>query len=248
MPKKIEGGKFVEARADVIVIPKQNVEFPAHPSPKTEEAKEKEQDRMTKFIHKEGFRMVMNNPEQHCLLVDDGLGIGMFRSLEEIYDYVKKGHPATDIQIYKSFLADNGYPQDFHKLPPEVWKKWDEIPEEVKQAIRENGADIIYVRKTAELKTGERVIHPNSKFKSKPQEKEMTKEERKKEIEKCIKYIHGLGFKVGKFGDGEVGIAIDSKNVLGPFASLKDAYSYLKEGYHLADIESLRKIDGSTVH
>ena len=247
MPKEFEGGKFVENSSNIMVIPKQDVEFSAPPSPKTEEAKTSKREEMIAFIHKEGFGMVMNDIEQHCLLVEDGLGIGMFHSLEEIYQYVKKGHPAADVQMYKSFLAANGYPQDFHKLPPEVWSNWDKLPEEVKQIIRENGADI-YVRKTEEIKTGERVIHPNPRFKSKPQEKEKSKEEQKREIEKCIKYIHGLGFKIGKFGDGEIGIALDAKNVFGPFASLEDAYRYLKEGYHLKDIESLKKIDGSTVH
>ena len=38
-------------------------------------------------------------------------------------------------------LVANGYPVDFHKLPLEVWNKWDELPEEAKSAIREKGAD-----------------------------------------------------------------------------------------------------------
>ena len=272
MPKEIESGKFIETRSDIIVIPKQDIEFPAHPSPKTEDVSDKEPDRMTEdvsdkepdrmtedvsnkepdrmteFIHKEGFKIITNNPEQYCLLVDDGLGIGMFGSVKEIYDYVKNGYPAADIQKWKSFLAANECPHDFHKLPPEVWNKWDELPEKVKQAIRENGSDSVYTRIMEKIKTGERLIYPNPKFKSKPNEREMTQEEQKREDEKCVKYIRDLGFQMGRFGDGEVGIAIDSNNVLGPFASLEDAYNYLKGGYHLGDIESLKKIDGSTVH
>ena len=42
---------------------------------------------MVDFIHKKGFQMAINNPEQRCLLVDEALGIGIFKSLEEIEIY-----------------------------------------------------------------------------------------------------------------------------------------------------------------
>ena len=98
MPKQFEGCEIAETRIDVLVIPKQDVGFSASSQPNTEEAKIKERDRMVDFIHKKGFQMAMNNPDQRCLLVDEGLGIGIFKSLEEIYDYVKKGYPAADIE------------------------------------------------------------------------------------------------------------------------------------------------------
>ena len=48
-------------------------------------------EEMVAFIHKEDFKMVINDPEQRYLFVDEGLGIGIFKPLEEIYDYVKRG-------------------------------------------------------------------------------------------------------------------------------------------------------------
>ena len=248
MSKKFEGGEIIEPRKDVIIIPKQDVEFSNPPQPKTEKGRTNKRDEMIAFIHKEGFQMVANNPEQRCLLVDEGLGIGMFRSLEEIYDYVKKGHPAADIKRYKSSLVANGYPEDFHKLPSELWKNWDEIPEEAKQAIRDRGVGIVEMRKIEENESGERVIQPNPKFQAKSDERKGTKEDQKREDEKYIKYIYASGFKVGQFSDNEVGIAIDAKHVIGPFPSLEAAYRYLKEKHHLIDIASIKEMDDPTIH
>ena len=96
MPEEPEGGEIIKPREDIIVVPRQNVKFSTPPLSETEEDKSKIQDEMIAFIRKKGFDMAMNDPQQRCLLIDEGLGIGVFRSLEEIYDYVKKGHPATD--------------------------------------------------------------------------------------------------------------------------------------------------------
>ena len=244
MSKEFESCGIVEARMNVLVIPKQDVEFSNPIEPKTEEAK----DKMVAFIHKEGFKMVMDDPEHRCLLVDDGLGIGMFSSLEEIYHYVKNGYPAADIERYKSSLAAKGYPEDFHKLPFELQRKWEEIPEEAKQAIREKGADIVEVRKIEENEDGDRIIQPNTKFQSKPEEEGKSKEDQRREDEKRIKYIHDSGFQIAGFSDGKIGIAIDPKHVIGPFLSLEDAVRYLKEEHHLVDITSIKEVDDPTVH
>ena len=248
MSKEFEGGEIIEHREDVIIIPRQDVEFSAPPSPKTEEAKTSKRDEMIAFIHKKGFEMVANNPEQRCLLVDTGLGIGMFRSLEEIYQYVKEGYPTADIERYKSSLAANGYPEDFHKLPFALIRKWDELPEKIKQDIREQGVGIVEMRKVEESEAGERVIQPDPKFQTKPKEREGTKEEQKREDEGYIKYIYDTGFKIGRFDDGEVGIKIDSKSIIGPFPSLEAAYRYLKEERHLVDIASIKGMDNPTIH
>ena len=250
MPKEMEfeGAEIIKPREDVIIIPKQDVEFSANPSPNTEEASNKERDRMLDFIHKEGFEMAMNNPDQRCLLVDEGLGIGIFKSLEEIYDYVKKGYPAADIERYRSSLAADGLPQDLHKLPPEVRERWDELPEDVKQTIREKGADIIEMRKIEETEDGERVIHPDPKFQTEQGKRNGTKEEQKKEDEKRLEYIQDSGFHVYAFGDGEVGVKIEAKHIIGPFPSLESAYRYFKEGHHLTDIGSIKELDSPTMH
>ena len=204
MSKEFEGCEVAETRIDVLVIPKQDVEFSASPQPKTEEDRTKERDKMIDFIHKKGFEMAMNNPDQRCLLVDEGLGIGIFKSLEEIYDYVKKGYPAADIERYKSSLAADGLPQDLHKLPPEVRERWNELPEDVKQTIREKGADIIEMRKIEETEDGERIVHPDPKFQTEHEKREGTKEEQRREDEKRLEYIQDSGFHVYAFGDGEV--------------------------------------------
>ena len=246
MPKEMEfeSGESITTRMDVIVIPKQDVGFSDPPQPKTKEDK----DEMVAFIHKEGFKMVMDDPEHRCLLVEDGLGIGMFKSLEEIYDYVKRGCPAADIEKWKSFLADKGYPADFHKLPPEMWNQWEDVPEEAKQAIREKGAGIVEMVKIEKNEDGHRIIHPNPKFQPKPDDVERTKEEQRKYVEKHVKYIYKSGFQVAKTGDGQAGIAIDGNTVIGPFLSLEDAARYLKEGHHLFDITTIKEMDEPTVH
>ena len=123
MPKKFKGGEITKPRENVIVIPRQDVEFFAPPSPETEEAKTKIQDEMIAFIRQKGFDTAMDDSNQRCLLIDEGLGICPFKSLEEVYDYVKKGYVTADIERYKSSLATNGYPEDFHKLPFQVIKK-----------------------------------------------------------------------------------------------------------------------------
>ena len=250
MPKEIEfkGGETIETRADVIVIPKQDVGFSDPPQLKTKEAKSKMRDEMTAFIHKQGFKMVMTDPKQQCLLVDDGLGIGMFKSLEEIYDYVKGGYPAADVEKWKSFLANKGYPEDFHKLPPEMWNQWENMPEEAKQAIREKGAGIVETVKIEISGDGKRLIHPNPKFQPKPDDVERTKEEQRRYVEKHVKYIYKSGFQVTKTSDGKAGIAIDANTVIGPFLSLEDACRYIKEGHHLFDITTIKGRDKPTVH
>ena len=248
MSKEFESCGIVEARMNVLIIPKQDVEFSNPIEPKTEEAEAKEYDRMFAFIHEKGFQMVMNNPEQRCLLVDDGLGIGMFSSLEEIYHYVKNGYPAADIEKWKSFLADEGYPADFHKLPFELQRKWEDMPEEAKQAIRERGAGIVEVVKIEESEDGKRVIHPNPKFQPEPDDVERSEEEQRKYVEKHVKYIYKSGFKVAKTDGGQAGIAIDANTVIGPFLSLEDAVRYLKEEHHLFDIASIKEVDDPTVH
>ena len=247
MSKEFEG-EIIETRMDVIIISRQDVEFSAPPSPKTEEAKIKERDRMVDFIHKKGFEMAMNNPEQRCLLIDEGLAIGIFKSLEEIYDYVKKGYPAADIERYRSSLAADGLPQDLHKLPPEVRERWDELPEDVKQTIREKGAGIIEMRKIEETEDGERIVHPDPKFQSEHEKREGTREEQRREDEKRLEYIQDSGFHVYAFGDGEVGIKIDDKHIIGPFPSLGAACRYFKEGHHLTDIGSIKELDSPVVH
>ena len=239
MSKEFEGD--IKPRSDVVVIPRQNVKFSNPPEPKTEE-------QMIAFIRKEGFSMVVIDTERRCLLVDEGLGIGLFRSLEQIYDYVKKGYPAADIERYQSSLNANGLPQDFHKLPPEMWNQWDDLPEEAKQAIREKGADIVEMVKFETRQGGKRVIHPNPKFQPKHQEKEKTKEEQRINAEKCVQYILKSGFQLDRFDDGSVGIAIDDKQTIGHFSSLEDAVQYLEEGHHLGDIASLKTMDEPTVH
>ena len=248
MSKEFESGEIITPRDDVIIIPKQDVEFSASPQPKTEEAKIKERDRMLDFIRKKGFEMAMNNPAQRCLLVDEGLAIGLFRSLEEIYQYVKEGYPTADIERYKSSLAASGYPEDFHKLPFEVIQKWDELPEKIKQEIRERGVGIVEMRKIEEHEDGERLIHPDPKFQTEPDDREGDKEEQKKEDEKHMEYIRESGFQVCASEDGEVGVKIDAKHIIGPFASLEVACRYFKEGHHLTDIRSIKEIDKPTMH
>ena len=143
MPKEPEGGEIIKPREDIIVVPRQNAKFSTPPLSEAEEGKSKIQDEMIAFIRKKGFDMAMSTPRQRCLLIDEGLGIGPFKSLEEIYDYVKKGYPAADIERYKSSLVVNGYPEDFHKLPFQVIKRGNELPEEVRQTIREKGIGIV---------------------------------------------------------------------------------------------------------
>ena len=242
MPKEIafEGGKVIETDMDIVLITKQDVEFTDPPAPKTEEARIKHRDKMIEFIHKQGFHIGMDNPEHRVLLVDEGLAIGIFRSLDEIYAYVKQGYPAADIERHKSELLANGYPEDFHKLPPAVREQWNELPEDAKQIIREKGAEILELHKVEDGEDGEKIFHPSSNFQPKPEETE--------EDEKCLKYIEDLGFQMHAFEDGEVGVKVDAKYVIGPFASLADAYRYLKERHHLDDIEIIRQMDAPTVH
>lgn len=241
MSKEFEGGETIKPGLDVIVIVRQDVSFSKPPESKTEE-------QMIAFIHKEGFSTAMRDPEERCLLIDEGLGIGPFRSLEEMYDYVKKGYPAVDIERYKNSLAAIGYPADFHKLPPEIQNAWDDMPEEVKQAVREKGAGIFEMVKFETRQGGKRVIHPNPKFQPKHQEKEKTKEEQRINAEKCVQYILKSGFQLDRFDDGSVGIAIDDKQTIGHFSSLEDAVRYLKEGHHLIDITVTKMMDDPTVH
>ena len=183
MSKEFEGGETIKPGLDVIVIVRQDVSFSKPPESKTEE-------QMIAFIRKEGFSTAMKDPEERCLLVDEGLGIGPFRSLEEIYDYVKKGYPAADIEKWKSSLAAKGYPADFHKLPPEIWNEWDDMPEEVKQAVHEKGAGIFKMVKFEPRGDGKRIIQPSPNFQSNPDDPERSKEEQRKHVEKCVKYIY----------------------------------------------------------
>ena len=166
MPKEIafESGKIIETGMDIVLITKQDVEFTDLSPPKTEEARVKHRDKMIEFIHKQGFLIGLDNPERCVLLVDEGLAIGIFRSLDEIYAYVKQGYPSADLEKYKSELLANGYPEDFHKLPPEAQERWDELPAEIKQIIREKGAEILEMQKVEDGEDGEKIFHPNSNF------------------------------------------------------------------------------------
>lgn len=122
--------------------------------------------------------MGMDNPECRVLLIDEGLAIGVFRSLEEMYAYVKQGYPAADIGKYKSELLANGSPEDFYKLLRTVQEQWNELPENAKQIIRDNGADILEMHKVEDGEDGEKIFHPNSNFQSKPDEQETEGDEK----------------------------------------------------------------------
>ena len=69
IPKEFEGCEITETRMDAIVMPKQDVEFSAPPSPETEEARIKERDRMLDFIQKEGFEVAYKIPISLILII-----------------------------------------------------------------------------------------------------------------------------------------------------------------------------------
>ena len=145
-------------------------------------------------------------------------------------------------------MAAKGYPEDFHNLPFALIKKWDKLPGEIKQTIREKGVGIVEMRKVEEKEDGERVIQPNPKFQTKPDERKGTGEEQKREDNKRIEYIYESGFKMCAFSDGGVGIQMDAKHVMGPFPSLESAYRYLEEEHHLVDIASIKEMDDPVIH
>lgn len=102
-----EEGTFVKNRMDIILIPKQNVES-SNPLPvKNEKSGTRNLSKIINFILKKGFHVATNDLEEHCLVNDEGLGIGVFNSLEEMYGYVKRGYPEADIEKYKSEIVSN---------------------------------------------------------------------------------------------------------------------------------------------
>ena len=157
-------------------------------------------------------------------------------------------YPAADIERYKSSLTAGGYPEDFHKIPFQVIKNWNELPEEIRQTIRERGVGIVEMRKIEETEDGDRIVHPYPKFQTESKKQEGTEEDQKKEDEKHLEYIQDSGFQLHAFEDGEVGIKIDPQHIIGLFPSLETAYRYFKEGHHLTDIGSIKQIDSPTVH
>ena len=65
---------------------------------------------MTRSILKNGFMLGLNSPKERVLIVEDGLVIGIFRSLAEIHNYVQKGYPAADIRKHKADMLASGPP------------------------------------------------------------------------------------------------------------------------------------------
>lgn len=73
MSKEFEGGEIIEPICMLLSSPSRILNFSPFLNSRTEETKTIKWDEMVAFVHKEGFEMVMNNPEQRCLLVDTGL-------------------------------------------------------------------------------------------------------------------------------------------------------------------------------
>ena len=107
---KFEGGRLVKNPTEVFLIHKHDVEFLGHPPAKTKKAEDERQERMTRSILKNGFMLGLNSPKERVLIVEDGLVIGIFRSLAEIHNYVQKGYPAADIRKHKADMLASGPP------------------------------------------------------------------------------------------------------------------------------------------
>ena len=229
---------------EFIVIPKQEVEFSDPPPARTEEAHIEEQKEMAKFIREKGFRADTGDPGERFLVVERGLAIGVFRSLPEMHDYVRKGYPADDIERYKVRMTANGYPEDFHRLPGPIRQIWDQLPDEAKRDIREKGVGAITIKEIGETRCGKRIISPGTELEREPVKRKKTKKD-----EKHLRYIGSLGFEIGILGDdGRLCLEVDSDNIIGPFPSLESVYEYLRQERHLADIQYLRDVDKPTVH
>ena len=85
---------------NIVLIPKQNVEFSDPPPPKTKKAQDKKQAKIIKLICNKGFEILTDpdDSEQLLLYVGKGRAIGIFRSVYEIQHYVQNGYPAVDIE------------------------------------------------------------------------------------------------------------------------------------------------------
>ena len=245
---KFEGGCLVKGPGEVILIHKQDVKFLDPPPAKTKKAENEKHDQMIRLILESGFTLGLNSPEEMFLVVEDGLAIGIFRSLAEIHNYVRKGYPATDIKKHKADMLANGRPEDFHKLPVVIREDWDNLPEELRQRIREEGVDAAEFRMVVETTCGKEVIHPSAKFHAKPIKPAKTEEERELEFKRHLLYINDTGFEVNGIGDDEICIEVDSAHVIGPFPSLALVCQYLEEEHHLADIQFIRDKGNSTSH
>ena len=245
---KFEGGRLVKEPAAVIVIRKQDVEFLHPPPAKTKKAENERQEQMTRFIMENGFGLGLNGREERFLVVEDGLAIGIFRSLAEIHNYVQKGYPADDIKRHKANMLASGRPEDFHKIPAVIREDWDNLPEELRRRIQEEGVDAAEFRMVVETTCGKEVIHPSAKFHAKPIKPAKTEEERELEFKRHLLYINNLGFEVNALGDDEICIEVDSSHMIGPFATLASVCQYLQEGHHLVDIQFIRDKGNSTTH
>ena len=166
----------------------------------------------------------------------------------EIHNYVQNGYPSADIEKYKADLLASGRPEDFHRLPAVIRESWDNLPEELKQRIREEGVDAAEFRMVSETTCGKEVIHPSAKFHAKPIKPTKTEEERELEFKRHLLYINDTGFEVNALGDDEICIEVDSSHMIGPFASLASVCQYLQEGHHLVDIQFIRDKGKSTTH
>ena len=85
---------------NIVLIPKQNVEF-FDPLPlKTKKAQDKKRAKTIKLIRNKGFEILTDPDDSKQLLLYAGKGraIGIFRSVYEIQHYVQNGYPAVDIE------------------------------------------------------------------------------------------------------------------------------------------------------
>ena len=245
---KFEGGRLVKEPVAVIVIRKQDVEFLDPPPARTKKAEHERREQMTRFIMENGFMLGLNGPKERFLVIEDGLAIGIFRSLAEIHNYVQKGYPADDIKRHKADMLASGRPEDFHKIPAVIREDWDNLPEELRRRIREEGVDAVEFRMVSETTCGKEIILPSAKFQPKPIKPAKTKEDRELQLKRHLLYINSLGFEVNGIGDDEICIEVDSAHVIGPFPSLALVRQYLQEGHHLADIQFIRDKGNSTTH
>ena len=109
------GGAEPAEQMNIVLIPKQNVEFSDPPRPKTKKAQEKKRAKTIKLIRNEGFKILTDpdDDEQMLLYVGKGRAIGIFRSVYEIHHYVQKGYPIADIERHEAefeFLEDASDP------------------------------------------------------------------------------------------------------------------------------------------
>ena len=91
-------------RMNIILIPKQNVEFSDPPPLKTKKAQDKKQAKAIKLICDEGFEVLTDPDDEGELLLDVGKSraIGVFSSVYEIKHYVKNGYPSADIARHEA--------------------------------------------------------------------------------------------------------------------------------------------------